>query len=280
MKKNNKLYRILALFLVMTLALFLTPTAFAADDLDDLGPLIPSDYFADIDDLPPLIPKDPPSVPPGKDPPTEPPIEIQVPDDGEDLDLDLSEIDINKLLEGSAWTILINDSSSGSYVGEPGMLYTVKMSFVADKSGGGDMFGTYKARAAFISMVDFDNEESETQSVLFESESFTFELQPYVDDDDLGPLVPSSVDLDDPDYLPPLVPSMAQWIGSMPGTCSVLTDPYNYQPIDKWDASVSVKLIVLGNGRVKMSSPEFPLADDVNEFLGTLSRSIDGRELT
>ena len=278
MKKKNRHYRILALFLVMALALFLTPAAFAADDLDDLGPLIPSDLDpdhpdnlpplipSDFDDLPPLIPK----IPPGKEPPTRPPIEIEVPDDGEDLDLKLSEDDIKKIIEGSAWTISINDTWIGTLEEAPDFQETILLSFVADKPGGEDMFGTYKARAAIIRKGDFIGESAETQSALQESDSFTIELTahkaaPVDEDDDLGPLISP----------------VAEFIGEMPLTITVLADPYNAMTGDNGRSFNSgIKIFVSDNGSVRMFLYRDVHANGIPMFLGKLSRSIDGRELS
>jgi len=281
------------------LALFLTPTAFASDD-DDLPPLIPSKNIDDLDDLPPLIPKNPP----GKEPPTEPPIEIEVPDDGEDLDLDLNEGDIKKLLEGSVWTIMINDTSYGTFEDDPQTIFTIKMGFVADKSGGEDMFGTYKARSAFVWIAEHEFEgQIATQSQLFESDNFTIELQPYDKDDDPQPQVPPK-DNDDDDIAPLVlsknnddygiahllssknsddddlgtlvpVPLKAQWVGSMAMMVTVLGDVYDaLTEVGPYDYKVGI--YAYGNGNVKMN-----LALDIEyEFFGRLSRSIDGRGLS
>jgi len=284
MKKKNRLYRIRALFLVMSLALFLTPAAFAADDLDDLPPLIPSDmdpdhpdnlpplipsdYFDDIDDLPPLVPSDPPPmppVPPGKDPPTEPPIEIEVPDDGEDLDLKLSEEDIQKIIEGSEWTITINGTWSGTYLQHPDAQNTFILSFVADKAGGADMFGTYKARAAQISRTDYEP----VQAHLEESENFTIELtahhaEPVDEDDDLGPL---------------LTP-VAEFIGKMPILVTVLADPHNISYMNPTNWNEEIRIFVNVDGSVRLHFPEREFANGTPMFVGRLSRNIDGRGLS
>ena len=279
MKKNNKLYRILALFLVMALALFLTPTAFAADDLDDLGPLIPSDLDpdhpdnlpplipSDFDDLPPLIPK----VPPGKEPPTRPPIEIEVPDD-EDLDLNLSESEIKKIIEGSAWTISINDTWSGRLVSNPDHQVTIILSFVADKPGGADMFGTYKARAAIINHLDnIEDTSVPTQSDLDESDNFTIELTPH-----------KAEPVDEDDDLGPLLSPVAESIGEMPLTTTVLADPFGVLSMNPTNYIRDIKIYVSENGSVRMFFPwdRDLFVNGAPIFLGTLSRSIDGRELT
>ena len=294
--KKNRFYKILALIIVMTLALFLTPTAFAADD-DDLPPLIPSGSGSidDLDDLPPLIPK----VPPGKKPPTKPPIKIPVPDDGEDLDIKLSEDDIKKLKEGSGWSITINDTWIGTYVDTP-FQETILLSFVADKAGGDDMFGTYKARAALIIHGDHISDPNiETQSKLYESENFTIELtarkpKSVDDDDDIAPLVLSKNNDDDniahlvssknsdDDDLEPLVPHVAEFIGDMPATITVLADPYNVMTgQDGKSFNQIIEIYVNGNGSARMYTPNFLRnLNDTPYFLGTLSRSIDGRKLS
>ena len=267
MKRKNRLSIILAFLLAIAMSLaFMPGMAFASS-------LIPSDF----DDLDPLLPP----VPPGKDPPTEPPIEIPVPDDGEDLDLDLGAGKMAELLKGGVWTISVNAISSGPFEQTPDWLNTIKMSFVADKSGGGDMYGTYQARAAYIWNVDsISTPDLPTQSMLFESDNFTIELEPYVDDDDnLGSLVPSSVDPDDPNTLLPLVPSKGKWEDKMTGSYTVLADPFDAMTNIE-SQNISVKLLVAGNGNVKMSLPSISLVNGVHEFKGRLSRSIDGRGLS
>ena len=279
MKKKNRLYTILALFLVMSLALFLTPTAFAADDLDDLGPLIPSDLDpdhpdnlpplipSDFDDLPPLIPK----TPPGKEPPTRPPIEIEVPDDGEDLDLDLSEDDIGQLKETSVWIFQIINNASWPIFSRntPGVYFSHYVNFEAKMLSQSTMFGNYTGEGSHKVVVANEGDFLWEDTSPIEG---SFELWDWTDPDVLPPLGaspypkgytgPGSQPDDDDDDVGPLIPSHIQFnvIGYGEGFVST-----SFERVE--GPGYDFKIYAYGNGFAIMRTVD-------GEFLGKFSQKV------
>jgi len=200
--KKNRFYKILALVLVMTLALFLTPTAFASDDDDlpplipsknsdddDLPPLLPPKNIDDLDDLPPLIPKNPP----GKEPPTKPPIEIEVPDDGDDLDIDLTDEDeMEKRKETSVWTFTIITNASGpipsASADDEGIDFSHVIYFNANMLSQSTMFGNYTGEGFHSYVITYYGDFIREYAANIEG---SFEILDWADDDSLPPLGPS-----------------------------------------------------------------------------------------
>ena len=166
MKKERQTYRkILVFFLAFILTITLAPgLAFASDDdleplvppkksiddFDDLGPLVPNSN-SDFDDLQPLVPPPKKNIDDFDDleplVPSKPPIEIEVPPDGEDLDMEL----VRKQLEEKArlgfWRMKFEDAvyvAPWSFA--PDMVSwkkTLNLTLDQEGPGGGDMYGSY-----------------------------------------------------------------------------------------------------------------------------------------
>ena len=97
-----------------------------------------------------------PPLPPGMDPPMSPPIEIEVPEDGSDLDLEIDEEEIKLLLRNAVWTISFNPSyasSPNTYLPEGFRgVYTLGLTVTGEK--GSDIYGDYSGSGSLMMNVD------------------------------------------------------------------------------------------------------------------------------
>jgi len=179
MKKERQTRRkLLVFFLVFILAITLVPgLAFASDDdleplvppkksiddFDDLSPLVPNNN-SDFDDIGPLVPTPKPNPIDDFDPdieplvPSKPPIEIEVPSDGEDLDMEL----VRKQLEEKArlgfWRMKFEDAVYVAPWGfAPDMVSwkkTLNLTLDQEGPGGGDMYGSYSGEGTLTMEAD------------------------------------------------------------------------------------------------------------------------------
>ena len=253
--------RFFAFLLVLMVVFTITPMQVYAediDDLDDLPPLIPSgksNNMNDLDDLPPLIPK----TPEGKNPPSKPPIEIEVPEDGDDLDLDLSDDDMRKLMDDllGVWTISMNDTDVVGFTLIPGEDFIFHINFVAQKSGE-SMYGSYTTPEVYFTYFRGDEHFQDESSWYDGSNSFDLHEPEYYLN--LENPYTRELDIEDPRVL-------WQLLGY--GRVYFAFDPM---------MQFSGHLFVYDNGRVEIYSPHGQ-GERAFIFKGTFSKKIEGSKL-
>ena len=97
----------------------------------------------DADFEQPEIPQPPsrPPVPPDYDPPSGTPVEIEIPDDGSDLDLDFDDDVLGELTRQGTWTISCRESEDRR--ANPYFEFTITLNFEAVRHGGEGILGEY-----------------------------------------------------------------------------------------------------------------------------------------
>ena len=286
--------RLLAFILVLMVVFTIAPMQVFADDIDDLPPLIPSDMDQDSPNyLPPLIP----TVHEGKEPPTKPPIEIEVPEDGRDLDLKPPYKDIFD--EQGYWVIRFEESTlSGPQMYMPDTVtLSASLQLTALKLDAKNIFGTYNATATYnwYEVADKDwwathkCEVDDFQITLFDPSTVTDED---IENDVTEYLVPSGLggldsNFDDKDYLEPLVPGkyskapVIYGVGTMPYTVYHTSGGENYtapypEPVQNLQKDITIYIYRNGIAKLIIYAG---VVDGYFTYTGKLSRVIAGGTL-
>ncbi|MCL2683935.1 MAG: hypothetical protein FWE55_01705 [Synergistaceae bacterium] len=242
-----------------------------------------------------------PQVPPEKEPPSKPPVEIEAPEDDDDLDVEKTKEMINEAARKGVWIISCEGTDSSPQSGMEGFFtHVVTLEFEAIKTGSAEMFGRYFGNGKWDSSQDSSGFTSAAAGLIqldlgwagtIETVRFDLYDVNVLDDDldDLGSLVPKKDDiLDDLGSLVPegTQPKLIGYGGAIATVNAKETENWHQTPVTSGriaqNASgafeVRFYIYVFDSGLVKL----FAAVDGYTkclEYRGRISGKIDGKQV-